>query len=54
VLIDANADADTVADRVWAAVRERVLAATGFALDPETHLVGFPSEVVRSIGGHER
>jgi dTMP kinase len=28
VLIDANADADTVADRVWAAVRERVLAAT--------------------------
>jgi dTMP kinase len=28
VLIDADADADTVADRVWAAVRERVLAAT--------------------------
>ena len=27
VLIDANADADTVADRVWTAVRERVLAA---------------------------
>jgi dTMP kinase len=26
VLIDANADADTVADRVWTAVRERVLA----------------------------
>jgi len=28
VLIDANADADTVADRIWTAVRERVLAAT--------------------------
>jgi dTMP kinase len=27
VLIDANADADTVADRVWTAMRERVLAA---------------------------
>ena len=27
VLIDANADADTVADRVWTAVRERVLTA---------------------------
>jgi dTMP kinase len=27
VLIDADADADTVADRVWTAVRERVLAA---------------------------
>ncbi len=27
VLIDANAEADTVADRVWVAVRERVLAA---------------------------
>lgn len=27
VLIDANTDADTVADRVWTALRERVLAA---------------------------
>jgi len=27
VLIDANADADTVADRIWTALRERVLAA---------------------------
>lgn len=39
---------------LMAEVRARVLAETGVALVPETHLVGFPSEIVRSIGGHER
>ncbi len=50
---DAGGRADDVLE-LMALVRERVLDATGIALVPETHLVGFPSEVVRSIGGHER
>lgn len=39
---------------LMAEVRQRVAAATGVALVPETHLVGFDPDLVASVGGHAR
>lgn len=53
IQVDDGGRADDVL-ALMAVVRERVAAATGVTLVPETHLVGFDAGLVASVGGHLR